>query len=94
MDFGIARVLGAEHLTSDGTMIGTPAFMAPEQILGKDIDARADLYSTGVVFYRLVTGCLPFRADTPIVMVQKQLWTPPSRPGPIARTCRRGAIRS
>jgi serine/threonine-protein kinase len=78
MDFGIARVLGAEHLTSDGTMIGTPAFMAPEQILGKDIDARADLYSTGVVFYRMVTGCLPFQADTPIGMVQKQLWDPPT----------------
>jgi serine/threonine-protein kinase len=78
MDFGIARVLGAEHLTSDGTMIGTPAYMAPEQILGKDIDARADLYSTGVVFYRLISGCLPFQADTPIAMVQKQLWDPPA----------------
>jgi serine/threonine-protein kinase len=78
MDFGIARVLGAEHLTSDGTMIGTPAYMAPEQILGKDIDARADLYSTGVVFYRMISGCLPFQADTPIAMVQKQLWDPPT----------------
>jgi serine/threonine-protein kinase len=78
MDFGIARVLGAEHLTSDGTMIGTPAYMAPEQILGKDIDARADLYSTGVVFYRMISGCLPFQADTPIGMVQKQLWDPPT----------------
>jgi hypothetical protein len=78
MDFGIARVLGAEHMTSDGTMMGTPAYMAPEQVLGKDVDARADLYSVGVVFYRLLTGCLPFQADTPIGMVQKQLWDPPT----------------
>ncbi|HUR34064.1 MAG TPA: serine/threonine-protein kinase [Vicinamibacterales bacterium] len=78
MDFGIARVLGGEHLTSDGTMMGTPAYMAPEQVIGKDIDARADLYSAGVVFYRLLTGCLPFQADTPIAMVQKQLWDAPT----------------
>jgi serine/threonine-protein kinase len=78
MDFGIARVLGAEHLTSDGTMMGTPAYMAPEQVLGKDIDARADLYAAGVVFYRLLTGCLPFQADTPIGIVQKQLWDAPT----------------
>ncbi len=78
MDFGIARVVGAEHLTSDGTTMGTPAYMAPEQVIGKDIDPRADLYSAGVVFYRLLTGCLPFSADTPFAMVQKQLWDPPT----------------
>lgn len=73
MDFGIARVVGAEHLTSDGTMMGTPAYMAPEQVMAKDVDGRADLYSAGVVFYRLLTGTLPFQADTAIGMVQKQL---------------------
>jgi serine/threonine protein kinase len=73
MDFGIARVLGAEHMTRDGHMMGTPAYMAPEQVLGQDIDARADLYAVGVVFYRLLTGTLPFRADTVIGMVQKQV---------------------
>ena len=78
MDFGIARVAGTEHLTSAGFMMGTPAYMAPEQVLGKEVDARADLYSAGVVFYRLLTGCLPFQADTPIGMVQKQLWEPPT----------------
>lgn len=79
MDFGIARVLGAEHLTSDGTLMGTPAYMAPEQIIGSEIDARADLYSVGVLFYRLLTGCLPFQAETPIGIVHKQLWeTAPS----------------
>src|SRR5258708_7276788 len=63
MDFGIARVVGAEHLTNDGLMMGTPAYMAPEQVMAKEVDGRADLYSCGVVFYRLLTGALPFQAD-------------------------------
>jgi serine/threonine protein kinase len=78
MDFGIARVVGAEHLTSDGHMMGTPAYMAPEQVMAKDVDGRADVYSCGVVFYRLLTGNLPFQADTAIGMVQKQLSDPPT----------------
>ena len=73
MDFGIARVRGAEHMTIDGYMMGTPAYMPPEQVLGQEVDGRADLYSVGVVFYRLLTGALPFKADTAIGMVQKQI---------------------
>ncbi len=49
MDFGIARVAGAEQLTSVGFMMGTPAYMAPEQVLGQEIDARTDLYAAGLV---------------------------------------------
>ncbi len=56
MDFGIARVAGTEHLTNAGFMMGTPAYMSPEQVRGEEIDARADLYAMGVVFYRLTTG--------------------------------------
>jgi serine/threonine-protein kinase len=78
MDFGIARVLGAAHTTLDGYMMGTPAYMAPEQVLGQEVDPRADLYSIGVVFYRLLTGALPFRSDTVIGMVQKQVSDPPT----------------
>ena len=78
MDFGIARVAGAEHLTSDGRMMGTPAYMAPEQVVAKEVDTRADLYSAGVLFYRLLTGNLPFQADTAIGMVQKQLSDAPT----------------
>jgi predicted Ser/Thr protein kinase len=78
MDFGIARVRGAEHLTNDGFMMGTPAYMPPEQVLGNDVDGRADLYSVGVMFYRLLTGALPFKADTAIGMVQKQISDPPT----------------
>src|SRR4030095_1883566 len=68
MHFGIARVSGGEHLTNAGFMMGTPAYMAPEQVRGGDIDARADLYSMGVVFYRLTTAKLPFKGDTAFAM--------------------------
>ena len=78
MDFGIARVAGAEHLTNDGHMMGTPAYMAPEQVMAADVDARADVYACGVVFYRLLTGSLPFEADTAFGMVQKQLSEAPT----------------
>src|SRR4029078_11272781 len=64
MDFGIARVLGAEQKTVDLRLMGTPADMAPEQGLGEKVDGRSDLYSVGVLFYRLLTGALPFAADT------------------------------
>ena len=73
MDFGIARVAGAEHLTSAGYMMGTPAYMAPEQVMGHEIDARADLYAMGVVFYRLTTGRLPFKGETPFAIAQSQV---------------------
>ena len=78
MDFGIARVLGTEHFTQGGYMMGTPAYMAPEQVLGRDIDGRADLYAVGVVLYRLLSGQLPFNADTAIAMVQKQVSDAPT----------------
>jgi predicted Ser/Thr protein kinase len=78
MDFGIARVRGAEHMTIDGYMMGTPAYMPPEQVLGLEVDGRADLYSVGVVFYKLLTGSLPFKADTAIGMVQKQISDTPA----------------
>jgi serine/threonine-protein kinase len=73
MDFGVARVRGAEHLTLDGYVVGTPAYMAPEQVLTRDVDERADLYSVGVVLYRLLTGALPFEADSPGAMLQRQI---------------------
>ncbi|HSC27111.1 MAG TPA: protein kinase [Vicinamibacterales bacterium] len=78
MDFGIARVLGTEHVTHGGYMMGTPAYMAPEQVLGREVDGRADLYAVGVVFYRLLSGQLPFDADTAIAMVQKQIADAPT----------------
>ena len=78
MDFGIARVLGAEHYTLGGYMMGTPAFMAPEQVLGREVDGRSDLYAVGVVFYRLLSAQLPFDGDTAVAIIQKQVAEPPT----------------
>jgi len=77
MDFGIARVRGGERLTIDGGMMGTPAYIAPEQVLGHDVDARADLYSVGVMLYRLLTGVVPFSGDNTMAVLQKQVTQPP-----------------
>jgi serine/threonine protein kinase len=79
MDFGIARLDGTINLTLGGTTLGTPAYMAPEQVLGHPIDARTDLYAMGVVFFRLITGALPFKGDTPFDMAQSQVQDAPPK---------------
>jgi len=73
MDFGIARVRGVEHITVDGCLMGTPAYMSPEHVRGEPVDERADLYAAGVIFYRLLTGRLPFDADSTVIMLQKHV---------------------
>jgi serine/threonine-protein kinase len=78
MDFGIARVSGSEHLTNVGFMMGTPAYMAPEQVLGHEVDARTDIYAMGVVMYRLTTAKLPFKGETPFALAQSQVNDPPT----------------
>jgi serine/threonine-protein kinase len=77
MDFGIARVRGGERMTIDGGMMGTPAYISPEQVLGQEVDARGDLYSVGVVLYHLLAGALPFNGDTIAVLQQQVTQAPP-----------------
>ena len=83
-DFGVAKVIdedATQGLTGTNASIGTPEYMAPEQIGSKNVDARADLYALGVVFYEMVTGRRPFEADTPLGVMVKQTHDPLPRPG-------------
>jgi serine/threonine protein kinase len=81
MDFGIARLAQrTSTLTQAGMVIGTPAYMAPEQLLAEEVDARSDLYGVGVVLYECLTGSLPFDAASPIALIAKVLHTAPIAP--------------
>jgi tetratricopeptide (TPR) repeat protein len=80
LDFGIARAVGTQGVTAEGSVIGTPEYMSPEQVEGKDSDRRSDIYSFGVIMFEMVTGKLPFAADTPFVVAFKQQSERPTPP--------------
>ena len=81
MDFGIAKHhlggTGGHTVTATGALMGTPEYMSPEQLRGEAVDFRSDLYSFGVVIYELFTGTLPFRGETPVATILRQLQDPP-----------------
>ncbi|MBA3458460.1 MAG: serine/threonine protein kinase [Deltaproteobacteria bacterium] len=86
IDFGLVKLLGdaaaafgANALTSTGLVFGTPAYMAPEQALGRLVDGRADVYATGVMLFEMLTGRMPFRDPDPQVMMRLHAKQPPPR---------------
>lgn len=91
MDFGIAQTLNdpAWRADSDGYVAGSPHYMAPEQIRGLSTDARADLYSVGVVLYELLTGSTPFRGHEVEGLLTRVVRDPPPPLRPIVRDCPR-----
>ncbi len=80
MDFGIARSLKGKGITGAGVMIGTPEYMSPEQVEGKEADERSDLYALGVILYEMVTGRVPFEEDTPLSVAVKHKSEVPKDP--------------
>jgi eukaryotic-like serine/threonine-protein kinase len=72
MDFGIARSLETPGMTQTGALMGTPEYMSPEQAKGEKVDARSDLFALGIIFYEMLTGTSPFKADTAMAMMFKR----------------------
>ncbi|MBI5714823.1 MAG: protein kinase, partial [Chloroflexi bacterium] len=76
-DFGIAKLLeSTAQFTATGAITGTPAYMSPEQAQGDKLDARSYIYSLGIVLYEMVTGKVPFEAETPLAVILKQINAP------------------
>ncbi len=92
-DFGIAKIVTGAQFTASGGMVGTPAYMAPEQGLGEAGDERSDLYSLGIIMYQLLTNELPYEAEAPLATILKHLNSPiplireinPDVPEPVAQ---------
>jgi serine/threonine protein kinase/tetratricopeptide (TPR) repeat protein len=80
MDFGIARSVEAPGVTQTGIMIGTPAYLSPEQAEGIEADPRADIYALGVVLFEMVTGSVPFKGDTALSVALKHKSAQPAEP--------------
>ncbi len=76
-DFGLARMAeGSAKLTTSGAIMGTPAYMSPEQGTGGEVDGRSDLYALGIILYEMLTGRVPYTAETPIAIVFKHIQDP------------------
>jgi serine/threonine protein kinase/tetratricopeptide (TPR) repeat protein len=72
MDFGLAKTVQSDGMTQTGMMIGTMEYMSPEQAMGSELDARSDIFTMGLIFYELLTGNIPFRAESAIASLVKR----------------------
>ncbi len=72
MDFGLARTVGSDGMTQTGALVGTMEYMSPEQALGKELDQRSDIFALGLIFYELLSGKMPFQADSGIASLLKR----------------------
>jgi eukaryotic-like serine/threonine-protein kinase len=86
MDFGIAHSLETPGMTQTGALMGTPEYMSPEQAKGMKVDARSDLFALGIIFYELLTGISPFKADTAMATLLKRIQERPQPPAEIDPT--------
>ena len=84
-DFGLVKIISGEalaqvRLTGAGAPVGTPDYMSPEQVMGHEVDGRADLYSLGIILFQMLTATTPFQGETPMQIAAQQLHSQPPSP--------------
>lgn len=84
-DFGIAQILSQPGLTASGAMVGTPAYLSPEVASGRSTNERADIYGLGIILYEMLTGRVPYEADTPLAIIMAHVNAPVPSPAEIGR---------
>jgi serine/threonine protein kinase/tetratricopeptide (TPR) repeat protein len=84
-DFGIAHILSQPGLTASGAMVGTPAYLSPEIASGRNADERADIYGLGIILYEMLTGRVPYEADTPMAIIMQHVNAPLPSPAEFGR---------